>query len=151
MKVRELETLRLTTSRNVVLAAWRGVPTPQQLAMLEDEGARCEELYQNGTGLFSLIIAGVPNFSVAVHAATVQAHANPRIFRRGAVHAVLMTGLPGVAVRAYLSTAILQARNPVPTKVFGTIDAAARALSSRLDGGDVAWAQGELEALIARA
>ena len=66
-----------------------------------------------------------------------------------AAHVILPQGLPGVATRAFLSTATLLARPPAPARISGDVESAARWLEIALARGGVPWTFAQLVPVVA--
>src|SRR5206468_3120962 len=98
-----------------------------------------------GAALANVIVAGTPRFSDDVRSEGI-AIARHRTFRRGSCHLILVGGLGGAAVRAFMSMVLLVGmkalgKGAARTKVFGEIGAAAT-WTRELLGGD--WTRAEL-------
>ena len=140
--------LRIIASRNVLVAAWRDAPTMSQLHALERVGRERGEQYPRGTALLNLALSGKPDFSADVRKETARVSALPDIFVLATAHIVLVRGLVGAAVRAFLSTSVLMARPTRPTKVFGDTLPAVDWVLARLAPAGEAWTRQGLVAVV---
>ncbi len=141
-------TLRITQQRNVAVAAWRDAPTVAQFRVFEREGRAMTRRYPKGAALFNVVLSGKPDFSSEVRAETARINGLGDIFVLGAAHVILVTGLVGAAVRAYLSTSMLVTRPVTPTKVFGEKRPAAEWLLERLTTSGETWSVDQLVQLV---
>lgn len=144
-------TFRIFCSRNLQVNIWADAPTITQMRAFGRFGAAHARRHPRGAGLINLITSGTPSFSEEVRDATVKLMKEPDMFRLGAAHVVLLDGLKGSAVRAFLSTMMLIGRPPIPNKVFSDAESAARWLGPQLAPGAEAWSQLELVQLIKQA
>ena len=141
-------TLRILSRRNVAVAAWRDAPTVSQFRLFEREGRTLERRYPKRTALFNVVLSGTPNFSAEVRAETARVSAIDDIFSLATVHVVLVGGLVGSAVRAFLATSMLVSKPPNPTKVFGELEPAAAWVLERLAPSGEKWTLEELCELV---
>lgn len=144
-------TLRITKERNVAVAAWRDAPTVSQLRLFEREGRAMNVPYPKGTALFNVVLSGKPDFSAEVRKETARVSAFDDVFVLATAHLILVDGLVGAAVRAFLSTSMLVSKPPAPTKVFSDTGLAVDWVLARLDAGGERWTKAELLALVERA
>lgn len=107
--------------------------------------------YPKGTALFNVVLSGKPDFSTEVRAETARVSALNDTFTLATAHVVLVDGLVGAAVRAFLSTSTLLAKPISPTKVFGAIAPASDWMLAHLEPSGEAWTKAELVALVERA
>ncbi len=149
-EVTEETTFRFTRVRNVAVAAWRDAPTVSQLRLFERLGHAMNAPYPNGTALFNVVLSGKPDFSAEVRAETARVSALSNMFVLATAHVVLVEGLVGAAVRAFLATSNLIGKPATPTKVFGSTSLAADWVLSRLAPSGEAWTKEELVALVER-
>lgn len=123
--VYEDATLRQGYSRNLHVVAWYDAPS---LSQMHAYGACARALAGRAgcpSGLMNVVVEGMPRFSPEVREATAE-YTREGAHEVGAAHVILVGGLLGSSVRAFLSTAMLLGRPPNPTKVFGDVDGAAR-------------------------
>ena len=142
--------LRVLTSRNVQVNVWSNAPTVEQIRIFGRSGVSLARRNPRGAGLINLMLKGTPSFSEEVRDETIKLMKQGS-FRLGTAHVVLLGGLTGSAVRAFMSTVTLLARSPVPNKVFGEPEAAAAWLAPLLAQGAEAWSPVELVALVKQA
>ncbi len=118
---------------NVQVAVWREAPTVARMQAVWAATRTLNAVHPERTGFLNLIAAGRPQFSAEVREETA-AQSRRGLHRRGVAHVILVPGLLGVSVRAFLSTAILLGRPVNPTRVFGAVDEAAGWLAPQLVG-----------------
>ena len=145
--VHEDENLRLVTSRNVLVAVWTDAPTVAQMHTLERAARRLGTAHRE-TGFANVAVRGTPSFSSEVREEVLRLSRNPKLLSLARAHVIIAPGLVGAAVRAFLSTTLLLARVPVPTKVLSSFDAAAAWLVDPLARGDTRWTREELLELL---
>jgi len=78
----------------------------------------------------------------------VQLNADPTAFALGSARVLLIPGLAGVAVRAFMNTLTLVTRTKRPVEVFGDTHLATRWLAPRIAAGGVPWSPADIDALI---
>lgn len=94
--------------------------------------------------MLDLILSGTPNFTNEVREEATKLNRDPTLFRLGIADAVLVSGLVGVAVRAFLSTIALMARSSVPSRVWTSLADAERWLLPKLTKGGESWVRGDM-------
>jgi hypothetical protein len=133
------DTFRLTKVGRVVLATWFDAPTLDQMLQIEAFGR------QSGKDLAfcNVIVRGRPIFSEEVRRAAIRM-VEESCYARGAAHLVLVEGLKGAAVRAFLGMVNLVGKSRTSVGVFGDTPTAARFLAGLADqqpsAGDIAVA-----------
>jgi hypothetical protein len=143
-------TLTIVRHRNVLVAHWYEAPTLAQMLVLEARmRAGLSELPASRLSIVSTVHRGTPNFRADVREALVRITKDTSLPQLAAAHVLLVGGLPGVATRAFLSTATLLARPPAPARIFGDVESAARWLEGRLVPGGIAWTYDDLVKIIA--
>jgi hypothetical protein len=143
-------TLRIVTARNVQVNVWSNAPTLDQMRVFGRVGAAHARQHPRGTGLVNLVVRGTPSFSEPVRAAAVNLLKQEGLFSLGGAHIILLDGLAGTAVRAFLNTAILLGRPSRPNKVFGESATAVAWLAPLLVRGAEPWSPAKLAALVAQ-
>lgn len=138
-------------SRNVGIVVWRNAPDLADIrawhrfahAMHKEHGA---------CACIDLVLTGTPRFPDDVRRAAEELAADPRVFSLGFAHVLLLPGLAGSAVRAFIGTVLLVARPPAPAKVFGDVASAIEWLLPKLGAGwTAATLRAECDAAIALA
>ena len=133
--VHEDPTLRISGCENLLLAVWSNAP---DLAQMRAMGAALRGLARSqpaGSALMNIVVRGTPNFTEPVRTEALRLSRDPTISRLGGAHVILLSGLAGVATRAFLSTVTLVASQATPTRIFGDGKAAAAWLAERLAEG----------------
>jgi hypothetical protein len=143
-------TFTIFTSRNVHVNVWCNAPTVEQIRIFSRAGTAMARKNPRGAGLVNVMLRGTPSFSEEVRDETVKLM-KQEAFRLGTAHVVLLGGLTGSAVRAFMSTVMLLARPAVPNKVFGDAETAAAWLAPLLSQGAEAWSPAEIVALVKHA
>lgn len=119
--------------RNVQVAVWRDAPSLERMHAVWEATQALHDRYPERTGFLNLIAHGRPSFSPEVRQETA-AQSKRGLHRRGVAHVILVPGLLGASVRAFLSTAILLGRPVNPTRVFSSVEEASAWLSAQLVG-----------------
>lgn len=143
--VYEDATLRLWSHRELLVAAWFDAPTIEQMREVGRVGRALGNAHPRGSALANVIVSGVPRFSDEVRDEGIRI-ARDRTFRRDSCHLILVGGLGGAAVRAFMSMVLLVGtkalgKGAARTRVFGEIGAAA-SWTAELLGGE--WTAREL-------
>lgn len=148
--VHEDAVLHVATRRNVTVAVWKGTPGVQHIHAFHRAS---EQLATSGGErlLVSVVLRGVPKFSDGVRDELVRVMKNHQLFPLGTAHVVLLPGLAGAAVRAFLSTVRLLARRTTPAGVFGTAEEAVGWASERLRASSERWTVNELREVVEEA
>ncbi len=143
--------LYVVTLRNVTLSVWTGSP---ELAQWQAVGRISEALSKrNGAerAMLSVVVRGLPKFNDVARGELVKVMKNPAYFPVGVAHLVLLDGLAGSTVRAFLSTARLLSRSSVPAAVFGAEDEAILWILEKLRGTKERWNYRELHEFLTSA
>ncbi len=136
--------LQISAHQNLLIIAWSDAPTAAQMRECERAGRSLARKHSGGIALLDLILSGKPNFSSEVREEAVKLNRDPTLFRLGIADAVLVSGLVGVAVRAFLSTVALLARSKVPSRVCASLADAEEWLLPQLTRGDQSWVSGDM-------
>lgn len=123
--VYEDATLRQAYARNLHVVAWYDAPSLEQMHAYASCAKALSDRWRRRSGLMNLVVGGVPRFTAEVREAAAE-YTREGAHGAGAAHVILVSGLLGSSVRAFLSTAMLLGRPPNPTRVFGGIAEAAR-------------------------
>ncbi len=146
----ENETARIATSRNIVVAAWAEAPrTTVELREFEKIGKRVSQQFEKRAIFANVIIGGTPSFSQEVRDEVTRMTRTP-MFHFGTAQIILVQGLAGVAVRAFLSTSFLLARTKIPNKVFGDLNFGVDWMHGRLCEGPIEWKRDEIYDFVKR-
>lgn len=137
--------LRVATRKNVVLAVWNDVPTVTQIRAFQRASELVAKRGQKDELLLSTVVRGVPKFTEDVRDEMVRMVKNRSLYPLGTTHLILLDGMAGTAVRAFLSTVKLLSRLPTPTGVFSKTDEALLWSLDRLRGSQQRWAYSELK------
>lgn len=145
----ENATARIAISRNVVTAIWFDAPRVKtELREMERAGKRVQAQYKQGSALFNVIVSGTPSFSQEVRDEVTRITADDTLFNLASAHVLLVDGLVGSAVRAFLSTALLLSRTKTPNKVFANVKTSAGWVCERLTAGSESWKVEDLVAFV---
>lgn len=140
-------TLLMAAHRNLLIVAWTNAPNAEQLRECGRLGRVLGRKYPNGVGMLDLLISGTAKFSNEVRDEALKLNRDPKLFRLGVADTLLVTGLVGVAVRAFLSTVTLLGRPLVPTRMFGSVADSAAWLAPKLSLGGEPWTAAEIVGL----
>lgn len=144
-------TFRLAAHRNVLIAVWSDAPTLAQARILHREADQFTKRTSSanngaagpGQAFVNMVTGGVPVFSEPVREELVKVIKSTSI-TLGAAHILLVNGMAGSAVRAFLSTVLLVARPKAPNRVFAEVPDAVSWLLVRLGGTQAQWTGNEL-------
>jgi hypothetical protein len=132
--------LRLGVSRNLLIPVWLGTPEVVHMRILGRAVHGVVARYGTSFGWFNVVVSGRPVFSDAVRDELVKILKDPRHHALATAHVVMIPGLAGAAVRAFLSTVSLLGRVRWPDKTFSEPRAAAQWIAPLLDkSGREAW------------
>jgi hypothetical protein len=147
----ENDIARISTDKNVLVLRWADAPRGVgELREFEKIGRKLTSEYGKKALLASVIVSGTPKFSQEARDEVTRLTRTP-MFHLGTAQIILVGGLAGVAVRAFLSTSVLVARPSTPTKVFAQLDPGIDWILARLHEGPVSWTRGDLSAFLNRA
>jgi hypothetical protein len=79
-------------------------------------------------------VQGTPSFSDETRLEAERFASDPKIFELGVAHVILIPGLGGTAVKAFINTILLVARPPAPAKAFDNLPAAVDWMLPKLQG-----------------
>lgn len=137
--VYEDETLRQGFSRNVHFVTWHDAPTADQMRAYGNTARSVHNQHPDGSGLINMVVTGTPRFSNEVRELAMT-YTREGLHSAGTAHVILVRGLLGSSVRAFLGTTVLLGRPPNPTKVFADIDSASRWMVTNLEArGSESW------------
>ncbi len=140
----ENETARIAALDNVLVVRWADAPrTTFELKEFEKAGKRLAGEYDKRAVFANVIVSGTPSFSQEVRDEVARLTSSP-MFHLGTAQIILVEGLAGVAVRAFLNTAFLLSRAKAPNKVFGDLGYGIEWMHARLREGPVSWVRDEL-------
>lgn len=142
---------RLESHRNVMIAVWSEAPTLPQARVLHREAELFAKHNPGGQSFANIVAGGVPMFTEPVRDELVKLGKSHSIFTLGSAHIILVGGMAGSAVRAFLSTVFLISRPQAPNRVFGSIAEAVTWLHGRLGGSQAQWTGNELRDAIEQA
>jgi hypothetical protein len=141
--VHEDPTLRIAVVRNVLINVWRDAPNVEQMRAFGN-AMRALHRARGGDGaLINAVLGGTPRFSDGVRDEAVRL-TRDTLLPRGVVHLILVEGLAGAAVRAFLSTIVLLGRSKVPTRVSSHPEDACAWLAPFVSVGAERWTGAEL-------
>ncbi len=144
----ENETARIAARENVLVVRWADAPrTTFELKEFEKAGRRVSGDFQKRAVFANVIVSGTPKFSQEVRDEVARLTSSP-MFHLGTAQIILVDGLAGVAVRAFLSTAFLISRTKAPNKVFGDLGYGVDWMHARLEDGPVAWSRDDLAGFV---
>jgi hypothetical protein len=141
-------TLSIGVCRNLVVYAWFAAPDVNHLRGLGRELHSASLRNRGGTAGLGMVVAGTPLFTDGVRDEMVRVLRDPRHMEHGVAHVVKITGLAGVATRAFLSTSFLLARSTRPNKVFDEVSSAASWLVPLLAKSGDTWRVGDVLAVV---
>jgi hypothetical protein len=139
--------VRIATSRNLILGAWTKTPTVADLGALEKVAHGMNRDHATGCGLLSLILGGTPQFPDDVRAEFVRLNGDPTLFSLASARALLVPGLAASAVRAFFSTVTLKGKSDRPTQAFTSLPDATAWLAPRLSVGGAIWTPSDVTAV----
>ena len=143
-KVYQDRSFRLVSHRNVMVAVWSDAPTLPQVRILHREADQFSKHNPSGQAFANVVVGGVPIFSEPVRDELVKMIKSTTNFTLGSAHILLVSGMAGSAVRAFMSTVMLLARPQAPNRVFGGVAEAVTWLHGRLGGTQALWTGNEL-------
>jgi len=140
--------IRIVTHENLVAAGWFDAPSMDQMRAL-DRALTSMRRRHKKLAFVNVIVEGTPRFSKEVSdEASRQTQAGDGT-DLASVHLILVGGLVGAAVRAFMGTVILVSRPKSPTKVMSDPKEAARFLALHLGaGGHRPWSEAEVLSVI---
>jgi len=140
--------VRFIASRNLALAVWRDTPTIEVLREVTRAGRALAKQHPDGSGLLNLFVSGTPRFSDDVRAEVLKIARDATLYPLGIARVFLLSGLAGVAVRAFLNTATLVAGpSSRPLRAFTTLEEAAAWLAPKLEVAGQRWTSAEIVSL----
>lgn len=133
-----------------MIAVWYDAPTLSDMRALLKAADSLRREYPGGTALLNVIKSGTPMFEQSVRLEA-QRLTREGHFSLAVAHLVLVGGLAGAAVRAFLGTVTLVGRPKDPTRVFGAAGDALAWLADHAARGPEAWSRAELDGALSAA
>lgn len=124
--------MELMVGERLYVSTWKDPPTVPQMKKFRELTVAFRRETPEGMLFANIVFGGTPAFSKAVTDETAALTAELEGWTIATAHVVLVPGLAGVAIRAFLSTIQLLSRSRTPTKVFNDVEDAAIWLSSHL-------------------
>ncbi len=144
--------LRIATVDNLELASWFDAPEMKHMEAIDRVYKRMKRRVKGGVGFVNVVVGGVPKFSAEVRDEAARQTADVDDRDIATAHIILVDGIVGSTVRAFMSTTMLIGRPPHPTKVFGDIPTAATWLAVRLaENEHYPWPEARLADVLRRA
>ncbi|MEM9188035.1 MAG: hypothetical protein AAGF12_02575 [Myxococcota bacterium] len=142
--------LQICVQRNMFAAGWFGMPELRHMHEVERcyEDLRSE--WPDGVGFANVIVGGVPNFSREVREDAARQTAKGDEQDLATAHLILVDGLAGAAVRAFLSTMLLVGRSTVPNRVFSDCGVAAGWVAGLLNRVPPPWDATDMQRFLER-
>jgi hypothetical protein len=131
----EDEIVSMFSAAELALVVWRAAPSADHMRRWHRFALEHAEAPHGPGACIDIVVAGMPKFSDEMRREATRFASDPKVFPLGIAHVILMDGLAGSAVRAFIGTLILVAKPPGPAKVFGDFDAAAKWLSPKITLG----------------
>ncbi len=141
--VRENERCVLGSVRNLGLLAWRNAPEVDDIRYLRSYARTLGQTYSGKAGCIDIAFTGTPRFSEDLRTEVHGLATDPKVFPLGTAHVVMLGGLAGAAVRAFIATVTLVSRPPAPAKVFANLEEAGAWLLPKFGVND-AWTPHEI-------
>ncbi|MCH9688500.1 MAG: hypothetical protein K0V04_44125 [Deltaproteobacteria bacterium] len=130
--------LQMATHRNVSIAVWHDAPQIDQMRAFVAHFEAEQRRHPEGIAALSIVLGGTPVFSSEVRAAVNDLN-RAGLVQHGIAHVILVGGLVGATVRAFLSTALLLGRGQQPAKVFDSVRTGSAWLVETMAAQDIAW------------
>lgn len=111
--------LRFTSADGLVVCVWTEAPTLDEVGDMERAGQSQARLNGGKAALLNVIVSGRPKFSDEVRAKVKRMTQQGQPFNWVVAHLILIDGLAGAGIRAFLTTGTLFARSEIPKRVFG--------------------------------
>lgn len=136
-------------AENLAVVAWRAAPQAEHMRRWHRFALEHGRGPHAPGACVDIIVRGTPSFSDEMRRETNRFASDTKVFPRGMAHVVLVDGLIGSAVRAFIGTIMLVARPVAPAKVFGDLDAASRWVLPLLgsERGGARWTAPEIRSL----
>lgn len=136
--------VRIAKHRNLLAVAWFGLIRVEHLLMAEAAGRDLARIYPSKTAMLNIIVLGAPPTDAAVRETMSRLAREPMLFRAGAAHVMLTPGVVGAAARTFVSTVLLVAKPPTPTRMLPSLDSAAAWLEPKLNAVTPGWTKAEI-------
>lgn len=117
-------TTSMLFAENLAFVVWRSAPSADHVRRWHRFALDHGRGPHAPGACVDIILQGTPSFSDEMRRETQRFASDAKVFPRGMSHVVLMGGLAGSAVRAFIGTIMLIAKPVAPAKVFGDFDAA---------------------------
>ncbi len=146
------ECLRVATVDNLEIATWFNAPELEHMRTIDRVYKGVRRRTTGGCAFANVIVEGVPRFSAEVREEAARQTADVDERDIATAHVILVDGMVGSAVRAFMSTTILIGRPPHPTKVFADIPSTVSWLAIHLGKNErYSWPEERLREVLQRA
>jgi hypothetical protein len=136
--------------RNIAFVGWRDAPRVEQIREWHRVGRAIAKDFPGEGACVDIVLRGKPDFDDAMRKEAERLARDPQIFERGFAHVLLIPGLAGAAVRAFINTVLIVARPPAPAKVSADVASAVAWLHPKISGWDTASLTTACDELITR-
>ncbi len=128
--------------RNVGFVGWRDAPTLDHMVAWHRLARTLHKEHGAANACIDVVVRGTPRFTEDVRRAAEELARDTKAFELGLVHALLIPGMAGTAVRMFIQTVLLVGRPANPVKVVSDIPSALGWLGPRVAAHG--WTEREL-------
>lgn len=137
--------LRILGANGLVICVWTDAPNMTEVHRMDRIGQTQARANGGKCALLNVIINGAPKFEDDVRARVREMTQNGKPFNWAVAHLILVEGLAGAGIRAFLTTSALFNRSSIPKRVFGNKRDASMWLAKTL-GND--WTAQRVETML---
>lgn len=137
--------LRLHSANGLVVCVWSEAPTLDEVGDMDRAGQSQARLNGGKAALLNVIVSGRPKFEDDVRARVKKMTQQGQPFNWAVAHLIMIDGLAGAGIRAFLTTGALFARSAIPKRVFGTRPECTHWLAHTLGKG---WTARQIEQML---
>lgn len=139
----EDERLVMGRAGTLLLLGWREAPLLDHVRRWHELGRTIAREHPGQGACIDVVYGGTPSFGEDMRKAAVAMAADPDFCPLGIAHPIVVPGMVGTAVRAFVSTVILVSRAPAPAKVTPDLRTAVRWLAPRV--AHLGWTETSLD------
>jgi hypothetical protein len=111
--------LKLHGTQGLVIALWTEAPNMTELCEMEEAGLRQQRINGGKAALMNVVVSGQPIFPEDIRTKCKEMISQGRPFNWAVAHLILLGGVAGAGVRAFLTASALFASKAIPKRAFG--------------------------------
>jgi hypothetical protein len=137
--------LSLNAANGLVICVWTEAPNLDEVGEMDRVGHAQARINGGKVALLNVIVSGRPVFDDEVRRRVKEMTQHGKPFNWAVAHLILIDGLAGAGIRAFLTTGALFAKSQIPKRVFGKRDDCCHWLAMQLGKG---WSPSRIDDML---